>query len=384
MNYLKAIAELLRDTAVAFGEDKASTLAASLAYYTIFALSPLLIISVTVAVTIANRLYGQAAFSGELMTKIQTVVGPDMASMIEGLLKTSFETSGTVATIISVLLLLSGASSIFGQLKMTLNIIWRIAPQPTAGLNGIFLMVWERVLSALMVMIIGLTFLLSISVSAVVNVVGNFLTDITPLTRYGLPVLDFLVSFGILTLLFALLFRTLPDAQISWRDALVGAAVTTLLFNLGEYLIGLYLSTWNAGAVYGVASSLVILLLWIYYSAQIFLLGAEFTHVFANKYGHKVTLKANVAFIRTEIYHPPVVVHEPQPVPGLTAVPILLPPEPPEPTPSPIRTHLATGLVGLALGLFLGFLGSLRRQPAPKPTPKKRSTQTTTTTGIVK
>ncbi|MCA9924157.1 MAG: YihY/virulence factor BrkB family protein [Anaerolineales bacterium] len=282
MNILRKIFELLRETAVGFGRDHGSMLAASLAYYTIFAIAPLLVI----AVAVAGFVFGEAAAEGQIVTAIQDTVGREAAVVIEQLVAKSGESNaGTIATIISTTLLFFGASGLFGQLQRALNIIWGITPDPGQGITGV---IRKRLLSFGMVLLVGLLLLLSLTAGTIINALGNLLEHIFPVVGPLLPSMEVIASFALLILLFTLLFRILPDADVSWRDVFLGAVVTAVFFTIGEYLIGLYLSHSTVSSTYGAAGSLVIVLLWIYYSAQIMLFGAEFTQTYANKYGSKV------------------------------------------------------------------------------------------------
>jgi membrane protein len=182
-----------------------------------------------------------------------------------------------------------GASSLFGQIKTALNIIWGTTPPPAeSGVSSILSVIWERLVAFALVMLIGVLLLLTIALNTALTALDAYLQQLWP----GLGEVSSLLNYGLLVgvtaVLFAIIFKILPDAEVAWRDVSLGAVVTAVLFGLGEYLIGLYLGSTSAGSTYGAAGSLVVLLLWVYYSAQIFLFGAEFTQVYANRFGSRV------------------------------------------------------------------------------------------------
>jgi membrane protein len=186
--------------------------------------------------------------------------------------------------------LLLGAAGLFGQLQDALNTIWEVAPKPGGGILAILR---QRFISFTMVLGIGFMLLVSLVLSAAITLLGNFIFRFIPEQEFLLQLINFVLSFGIITVLFALIYKILPDAKIAWRDVWLGAAVTSLLFAIGKLLIGLYLGNSTIGSAYGAAGSFVVLLVWIYYSAQILLFGAEFTQVYARTYGSKIEPSAN-------------------------------------------------------------------------------------------
>lgn len=275
----KTIWVLFKETFSEWSEDKASRLAAALAYYTVFSIAPLLII----AIAVAGLVFGQEAARGQLDNQIQGLVGQQSAELIQTMVESASKpTSGIIATVLAIATILFGASGLFGQLQEALNTIWEVEPKPGRGILGI---IKDRFLSFTMVLGIGFLLLVSLVLSALLSALDTYLTDLLPGSIYLLQILNFVISFGVITLLFAMIYKILPDVKIAWSDVWIGAAVTSLLFALGKFLIGLYLGRSSAGSAYGAAGSLVILLLWIYYSAQILLFGAEFTQVYAKKYG---------------------------------------------------------------------------------------------------
>ncbi|MEG4802920.1 YihY/virulence factor BrkB family protein [Microcoleus sp. ARI1-B5] len=276
---LKTVVSLLKETFTQWQEDKAPTLAAALAYYTVFSLAPLLII----VIAIAGLVFGEEAAQGQIVAQLQSLIGKDGAQTVQELiLKASEPKSGMIATIVGVATLLWGASNVFTNLKEALNTIWNVSPPPGRGIWG-FLQ--DRVLSFAMILGIGFLLLVSLVISAVLAAVSYWLNNWLHLPVNIWQVVDFAISFGVVTLLFALIYKLLPDVDLAWNDVAIGAAITSVLFTIGKSLIGAYLGGSGIASTYGAAGSFVIILLWINYSAQILFLGAEFTQVWANRYG---------------------------------------------------------------------------------------------------
>jgi membrane protein len=281
-----AIVGVLRETAVGYTKGNGSTLAAAIAYRALFSIAPLLVI----AVAVAGWVFGQRAAAGELVGQIEGVVGQETAVLIQNLLSNASQgSSGTVATIIGIVILFFGASSLFGQIKVALNQIWGVVPpQAENSLQNIWNAVKTKLLSFLLVMLIGLLLLATLAVMTALSALDAYLGGFWVGAGSWVSVMGDVVLVAITAVLFAIIFKTLPDAEIAWQDVGLGALVTAVLFALGEYLIGFYLAQTSAGSAYGTAGSLVVTLLWINYSAQIFLLGAQFTQVYANKFGSRV------------------------------------------------------------------------------------------------
>lgn len=265
---------LIQSTFVAWSDHEASTQSAALAFYTIFSLAPLLV----VAISLAGMVFGRAAVRGEILAQFQDWMGHDAASLVQEILSSAARPQvNRLAGLVGIATLLFGASGVFVQLQQSLNRIWEVAPKPGAAISTLLR---KRVLSFAAVLAIGFLLLVSLLISAALSAVGDFLEK-----RFQLPVTrlhwaNILVSFLIVTLLFGLIYRVLPDVRLAWRDVLLGALVTSALFGAGKTLIGLYLGHTGAASAYGAAGSLVVLTSWVYYSALIFLLGAEFTHVY--------------------------------------------------------------------------------------------------------
>jgi membrane protein len=275
------VVALLREVFAQWRKDRALAHGAALAYYTLFSMAPLLVL----VIAIAGLALGHAAAQGEIVGQIEGLIGPEGAKMIEGMiLRASKPTAGIVATLASLAAMFAGASGVFGELQTTLNDIFR-APPPTR--RGVLGLVRQRV--AYLGMIVGIGFLLltSLVVSAALAGLNQLLAESLPLASRVLPALNFAVSFFVITGLFALIYRALPDMKLHWRDLTIGAAITSLLFTVGKSLIGLYLGRAGTTSVYGAAGALVLVLLWIYYSAQVLFLGAEFTEVYSRRYGSR-------------------------------------------------------------------------------------------------
>jgi membrane protein len=226
------------------------------------------------------------------------LVGSEGAGLIETMIQSAQQPgTGMVATILGVIGLLLGALGAFGQLQDALNTIWEVKPKPGGGVLAILR---DRLLSLGMVLVVGFLLLVSLVVSAGLAAVGNFMAGLLPDSELLLQVLNFVLSFAVITVLFALMFKYLPDAKIAWGDVWIGAAITALLFTIGKVLIGLYLGNASVTSSYGAAGSLAVLLLWMYYSAQIFFLGAEFTQVYANRFGSRVVPAENAERVTAE------------------------------------------------------------------------------------
>lgn len=277
----KAVTALLKDTIKEWGEDQAARLGAAVAYYTVFSLAPLLVI----VIAIAGLIFGRQAVQGQIVNQVGGLVGAQGGQFIESMIaNASKPSSGIIATVVGVVTLLLGATGLFGELQDSLNTIWEIAPKP----RGIFETIRTRILSFAMVVVIAFLLLVSLVISAGLAALGHFLGGALPLPEFILQAINFVISFAIITVLFALIYKLLPDAEIAWHDVWIGAAFTSLLFTIGKLAIGLYLGHSSTASTYGAAGALVVLLLWVYYSAQILFFGAEFTQIYANRYGSKV------------------------------------------------------------------------------------------------
>ena len=277
----KEFVELLKETYAEFSEDKAPRLGAALSYYTIFSMAPLLV----VVMGIVGLFYSGADVA--LQKQIADLVGKDAAGAISDILKNAHQnkTGGIIATIIGTATLLLGAGGLFGQLQDSLNTIWEVQPKPG---QGIMAMLKNRFLSFSMVLGTGFFLLVSLLANALISSLSSYMESVLPLPGFVLQALNFVVAFALITMMFAAIYKELPDAKIAWHDVWVGAAMTSFLFGVGKYALGLYLGKSSVGSAYGAAGSLAVLLLWIYYAAQILFFGAEFTQVYAKKFGSKI------------------------------------------------------------------------------------------------
>ncbi len=277
---------LLRRSFQEWNEDHASTLAAGLAYYTIFSLAPLLVL----VIALTGLVWQKSAVQAQIMSQMRALVGPQGASFIGDMIshRGTFG-QGIFASVVGIIALLFGALGVFGALQTSLNIIWNVQPKKTHGFwQGIEQVIAQRLLSFAVILGIGFLLLVSLVISAGLSAFQGALSHVLPFSQIAIQLINLLISIAVITVLFALMFKLLPDVKIAWRDVWFGALATAILFALGKTLIGIYLGNSNVASYYGAAGSLVVLLLWIYYSAQILFFGAELTQVYANQYGTKI------------------------------------------------------------------------------------------------
>jgi membrane protein len=275
---------LIKESVLVWIDDYAPSMGAALAYYTVFSIAPLLII----AIAVAGLVFGQEAAQGEIVGQLRGVIGYEGAVAVQGMLKSVSEPAhGVIATVVSIITLVVGATTVFAELQSALDRIWRVPASKEE--SGIWNLLRTRLLSFGMVLGLGFLLLVSLVVSAALSAFGNWWGGFFDGGEALLHVLNFSVSFAIVTGLFAMIYKFMPRAKIAWRDVWIGAAVTALLFTIGKFLIGLYLGKTSVASGFGAAGSFVVLLVWVYYSAQIFLLGAEFTWVYARRHGSRLT-----------------------------------------------------------------------------------------------
>lgn len=266
----------------AWVNDYAPSMGAALSYYTLFSLAPLLII----VIAVAGMVFGQEAAQGAIVEQLRGIMGEQGAVAVEGLLKAAREPAqGVVATLVGIAMLLFGATAVFAELQSALDRIWRVPAAKKE--SGIWNLLRTRLLSFGLVLGLGFLLIVSLIVSAALAALGKWWSGWFPGWDVFLEILNFAVSFGIFTLLFAMIYKIMPRASIPWRDVWTGAAVTALLFTIGKVLIGIYLGKSSLASGFGAAGSLVVLIAWVYYSAQIFLFGAEYTWVYANQHGSR-------------------------------------------------------------------------------------------------
>ncbi len=292
---MSSVIEIVGETFREWSEDKASRLSAALAYYTVFSIPPLMVVAIGIASLFTDR----ATIEEQVVNQAASLMGRQGGEGIQTILQ-SAEQPGNgelLPTLFGVALLLFGASGVFTQLQDAMNTIFGVKPDPQRGIMGL---IKDRFLSFTMVLTIGFILLVSLMLSTVLASFGSFVGGLVTEAEILLWILNFIISFGVFMLLFALIFKTIPDIKIAWRDVLVGAAITALLFKIGEYALGFYFERSDPTSAFGAAGSIILLLLWIYYSAQIIFLGAEFTEVYARRVGSGVQPKENAVPLTRE------------------------------------------------------------------------------------
>jgi membrane protein len=276
---VKTAKDLLAETYNAWSEAEAARMGAALAYYTMLSLAPLLILIIGVA----SLIWDAEAVSGELARQLESFVGVQAAATIQALIRnSSVKGGGITASVIGFLTLALGATSVVAELRSSMNKLWTIKER-----SGLLSLLRQRSYAFLVIVIAGLLLLASILVSAAVAAMGSFFGNLLPVPEWVLQVINFLISLLFITAVFATLFKTLPKIALEWHDVLLGAAFTAALFTVGKTVIGIYLGKAGFSSTFGAAGSLVIVLVWVYYSAQLFFFGAEFTRIYAKKYGSR-------------------------------------------------------------------------------------------------
>lgn len=271
---------LAKQSINAWIDDYAPSMGAALAYYTLFSLAPVLLL----AIAVAGLLFGADAARGQIVTQVGGLIGPEGATAIEGLLKSAAKpTQGVISSVAAIVTLMVGATSVFAELQSALDRIWHVPP--AARPAGVWGIVRTRLLSFGMVLSIGFLLLVSLAVSAALAAFGTWYGAWLPGWVITLQILNQVVSLVFVSVLFAVMYRMLPSVRVEWRDVWYGALATGVLFTIGKYLIGLYLGKAGIASGFGAAGSIVVILVWVFYSAQIFLLGAEFTWLFARQHG---------------------------------------------------------------------------------------------------
>ena len=272
--------QLVKKSVMAWIDDYAPSMGAAISYYTVFSIAPLLII----VIAVAGFIWGREAVQGELIGQLSGLMGKEGAAGVQALIESANQpTQGLVATAISIVVLVIGATTVFAELQSALDRIWQVPQAPKA--SGIWAMVRSRLLSLGFILGLGFLLLVSLVTSAGIAALGGWANGIFPGWEALLYVTNIVISVGIATFLFAMIFKVMPQAKVGWRDVWVGAGVTAVLFEVGKWLISLYIGKSSVTSSFAAAGSLVVLLVWVYYSAQIFLLGAEFTWVYANDRG---------------------------------------------------------------------------------------------------
>ena len=287
---LRRLFDLCRRAVVSWVDDFAPSMGAAISYYTVFSLAPLLVI----VIAVAGAVFGREAVQGEIVGQLQGLIGREGAIAVQGLIKSASEPAkGLVAGAISIVVLLVGATTVFAELQSALDRIWHVPEKEKP--SGLWAVLRARVLS--FGLILGLAFLLmvSLSVSAGISAFGSFASGLLPGWEVLLQGINMLLSVGITTVLFAMIFKFMPSVEIEWSDVWVGSVVTAVLFEFGKFAIGLYLGKSGVNESFAAAGSLVVLLAWVYYAAQIFLLGAEFTKVYSEDNGSHAGVNAGAA-----------------------------------------------------------------------------------------
>jgi membrane protein len=277
---LRGVYELLKETASDWVDDKAPSRGAALAYYSMFAVAPVVLL----AVSLAGMLFGEQAARGAISAQLREAAGPQVAEAIEALVRSASDpSSSTVAALIGLGVALFGAATAFGELQDALNTIWKVRPRPGRAVLAI---VKERAVAFAMVLATGLLLLASLLITTALNAAAEYLSPQSlPGGVWLWLVLNWLVSLAFISLLFALIFKVVPDVHVAWRDVWLGALLTGVLFTLGRYLLAIYLTRAGVASTYGAAGSLAVVLVWVYYSAQILLFGAELTRTRARRNG---------------------------------------------------------------------------------------------------
>ena len=277
--------KLLKDTVLAFVDDEALSRGAAIAFYTVTSIAPVLLI----VIAVAGLAFGQDAAQNALLGQLSELMGQQTAEVLQSAVASaSSRSSGILATIIGVVTLLVTASGVFGEMQTALNAIWKAKPKGTT----VSRLIRARAASLGLVVSLGFLLMVSLVVSTALTALGNYLDSILPFGKLLLTILNGIVSLILISFLLAAVYKVLPDRDLNWRDVVIGAVATAVLFTIGKSLISSYIGSSAVASSFGAAGALMVLLLWVYYSAQIFLLGAEFTKVFVERYGRKQDTEA--------------------------------------------------------------------------------------------
>lgn len=272
--------KMLKDTVLSFIDDEVLSRGAAIAFYTVTSIAPVLLIVIAIAGLVFGRDAAQNAISGQF----SGLMGRQTADVLQSAIASAAgKSSSIIATIIGVTTLVATASGVFGEMQAALNSIWKTKSQATT----VSRLIRARVISLGLVAAMGFLLMVSLVISAGLTAFGNYLDAVLPMGKLILPALNFVVSLVLLGVLFGAIYKVLPDRSLQWKDVVVGALITSVLFNIGKSLIGWYIGSSAVASSYGAAGGLIVLLLWVYYSVQTFLLGAEFTKIYANRHGSK-------------------------------------------------------------------------------------------------
>nr|WP_294939292.1 YihY/virulence factor BrkB family protein [uncultured Flavobacterium sp.] len=296
-NLVRKSWHLIKTTYIEFDDDNAIKLSASLAYYTIFSLPSLVII----ILSILSFFYGREAASGRFFDQINELVGNQAAAQIQETIKNiELSDSNMFAAIFGGIMLVIGASGIFAEIQSSINFIWGLRAKPNKGL---ITFIKNRLLSFSMIAVAGFLLMVSLTVNTIMDIVNERLMSYFPdITVHLFYIINLVIIFATTTILFAVIFKTLPDGEIGWRDTLIGSGFTSGFFMIGKFAIGFYLGNSTIATVYGAAGSVIIILIWVYYSAIILYFGAEFTKVYARNHGEKIIPNDYAVEIKKEIF----------------------------------------------------------------------------------
>jgi membrane protein len=325
---MHAAFRILKDTFISFLDDRALKFSASLSYYTVFSLAPLLLLMIS----LAGVFFGRDAIRGQVFGEINGLIGNEAAAQIQDII-TNMELSGetNLALAIGGITLLIGATSIFGEIQDSINIIWRVKAKPK---RGWLKLIKDRLLSSSLIVALGFLLIVSLMVNGVMLALSDWLKNYFPdVTVIIFQIANFILSFTVITTLFGVIFKVLPDAKIAWKDVRAGAFFTSCFFMLGRFLIGMYIDYSGTGSAYGAAGSLIIILVWVYYTAAILYFGAEFTRVYAEYVGAKIEPADYAVYVEQQEKEKDVVVLPDTAKPDAEVV---VKPEP-APTPKPVK-----------------------------------------------
>jgi membrane protein len=293
-NFFTNAWSMTKDAANSFGDDKATTFSAALAYYTIFAAAPLLLI----AIAVGGIFFGKEASSGEIYGAVRGLLGPEGAKALQSMVEASALSGNSVlATVVGVGTLLLGATTVFGQLQESLNQIWKVQPKPGSSIRTLLR---QRILSFSIVLVIAFLLLVSLVASAVLSGLQKFATDMLPGSEVLWQVVNLGVSFVMTSFLFAAIYKILPDVKLSWRDVWSGGLITAFFFGVGKYLIGLYIGQSAVASTFGAAGAIVIILVWTYYTSAVLLFGAEFTRLRTIRRARDIQPKEGAQWLKIE------------------------------------------------------------------------------------
>jgi membrane protein len=288
---------IIKDAFNEFNDDNAIKLSASLSYYTIFSLPPLIMI----ILSITGIFFGTEAVTGQFFEQIKDLVGDEAARQIQDTIKNvELSNNGLIATVVGIVTLVIGASGVFAEIQSSINFIWGLKAKPN---KGIIKFIKNRLMSFSMIAVVGFLLLVSLTINTMMDFLNErlkmYFPDATVYLFYGLNIIILFIS---TTILFSIIFRTLPDGTIAWKDTLIGSGVTSILFMIGKFAIGFYIGNSTVASVYGAAGSIIIILVWVYYSAIILYFGAEFTKIYALSYGKKIIPDSYAVEIKKEIF----------------------------------------------------------------------------------